>query len=256
MIGTATGSLLLGAQPARILLYSPSSGEIKDFPILPPNNNFKILDILAAPDRSLVYVTVEEKGLATLNLENGEVRFYQHEPTNPTSIWPGTAKSLFLDRDQQLWVGMERGLALLAPDNQLFHHIYFPKNKGVSAQNPLYLSGVVQVPGDPHWYVGTVNGEGLYQIDPQTERIIASYQQLPQKSAHRALQIRDLKVVGGKFIWMVTSQGILIFDPSTKSFSQPDLKSTNPNQGNDLLEGPLFANLEVWEDRVVYASRF
>ena len=253
---TATGSILVGAEPASILLYSPSSGEIQDFPLLPPQNNFKILDILPAPDSTQVYVTLEEKGLATLNLENEEVRFYQHEPTNPTSIWPGTAKSLFLDRDQQLWVGMERGIALLAPDNQLFHHIYFPKNKGVSAKNPLYLSGVVQLPGDPYWYVGTVNGEGLYQIDPRSERIIASYQPPTSGSSERSLQIRDLKVVGSKSIWMVTSEGILIFNPITKAFSRPDLESTAADQSNDLLDGSLFANLEVWQDRFIYASRF
>ncbi|MEM1219198.1 MAG: ATP-binding protein [Bacteroidota bacterium] len=253
---TTSGSLLVGAEPARVLHYSPSTGDIQDFPVLPPNSNFKILDILTAPNSSQVYVTMEEKGLATLNIENGEVRFFQHEPTNPTSIWPGTAKSLFLDRDQQLWVGMERGIALLAPDNQLFHHIYFPKNKGVSSQNPLYLSGVVQIPGDPYWYVGSVNGEGLYQIDPRSEKIIASYQQLSAGSSNPSLQIRDLKVVDDKTIWMVTDRGILIFDPLTKRFSRPDLDSTDPNLSKDLLESSLFANLEVWENQFIYASRF
>ena len=51
-----------------------------------------------------LYIASSSTGLAVLNKQREVIRFYQHEPENPSSLIKGAIRGLFTDSRKRLWI--------------------------------------------------------------------------------------------------------------------------------------------------------
>ncbi|MEZ4767702.1 MAG: two-component regulator propeller domain-containing protein [Caldilineales bacterium] len=232
------------------------SGELKvsdDRGGLPGVNVFQV-----HADRSGNIWAGTDGGLYKLDNEKQVVAEYHHDPANATGLGPGPIRALFEDARGRLWLGMQGGgLTLFDPASEAFtHYRHDPDNPGSLLNDftvaigedsagtvwasswaaglnllspyiskfpaPLAVDATpLAILGDStgELWVGTF-GQGLAQVDPATGET-SYYRRDPSDptSLHNDIVFALQPEEQGR-LWVGTFDGLSLFDPVERTFSQ------------------------------------
>jgi signal transduction histidine kinase/ligand-binding sensor domain-containing protein/CheY-like chemotaxis protein len=78
------------------------------FPELQSDNIWSILD----DHRGNLYTGHVQQGMSVLSIADRKIRRYRHHPADPNSLPGDDVRCIYKDRDNNVWVGTDRGLAL------------------------------------------------------------------------------------------------------------------------------------------------
>jgi len=67
-----------------------------------------------------LYIDHHLRGLSIVSLKNRITKNYQHDNNNPNSIPSNEVRALCIDKNQNVWVGTDKGLALFNPQTEKF----------------------------------------------------------------------------------------------------------------------------------------
>ena len=190
----------------------------------------------ATSDNSLSYNNVSafaetSDGFVVIGTDGGGVdllspqgRFanFRHQPERNTSLSSDQIKSIFVDRQQRIWVGFwEGGLDRFQRENQTFVHYNSDAPRQSSWLTNNSVTDIDQDRSGMLW-LGTFGG-GVHRFDPETE-IFTSYQ--PTRSDSTDRFVWCILVDRDDLVWAGTSNGSLI-----KVDREKNLFSTFPIRG-------------------------
>ena len=84
-----------------------------------------------------MYIGHHLRGLSIVSLKDRTAKNYQHDPNNPYSIPDNEVRALCIDKNKNVWVGTNNGLALFNPQSEkfiTFKHIEGNENSLLSDQ--------------------------------------------------------------------------------------------------------------------------
>ncbi len=187
------------------------------------------------------------------------VRFL-HDAANPASLIDNHVNILYLDRDDNLWIGTTNGLDLFERSTGTFrHYIYSPtQQEGISGKN---ITALYEDSRGRFW-VGTTAG-GLNRFEPFSNTF-TPYQNDPDNTSslsndHVTAIMEDSKSA----LWVGTREGLNKFQPDSNGFerfmhSENDEQSIANNMVNDLYvdsTGNLWVATSAGLDRLSVAGQ-
>ncbi len=124
--------------------------------------------LLVAADGAL-WVGTKGKGLIRMDLVNGTLKRFQHDPGNPNSLASNRVWALYQDQDGDVWVGSDRGLDHISASQWLVSHIEL---EGIGAADPenVRVTSIAQNAAGYLWI--STDGNGLLRLDPTSGQVI------------------------------------------------------------------------------------
>lgn len=184
------------------------------------------LDGVGEAGDDIVYDILEDKpgsywiatyrgGIVHWEEENGDLRFFRHDPADLDSISDNMAFTLLLDEDNGLWIGTNRGLNHYLPEEDRFisyrhHH----KNRnGISADT----IRTMKIDSRGRFWVGTAGG-GLNLLDRQSGnfRFWSREDGFPDNTILSIMEDREGQ------LWVATPRGLGVFMPEKDRFKLLD----------------------------------
>jgi len=154
-------------------------------------------------------------GLDIFDLENNEFHNYRNRPNNSNTLSSNFARVLLETKDNQLWIGTEKGL------NKVFENAGgYPEKFEFFLPNEIIYS--LQEDLLQNIWIGTIS-HGLYCLNPKNGLIkhFTNADGLPGNTVFGIL------VVGEEELWLSTNNGLSKFNPKLETF-------TNYNYSNGL----------------------
>lgn len=113
-------------------------------------------------NKGLLYIGHVASGLSILSLKDKKIKNFRHDPNNTKSIPSNDIRTIFIDKNENIWVGTSNGLALFNTKDETF--IVFkhnPANKNSLISNSIF--SIFQDQNGSIW-VGTEKG-GISVLD-------------------------------------------------------------------------------------------
>jgi signal transduction histidine kinase/ligand-binding sensor domain-containing protein/DNA-binding response OmpR family regulator len=86
------------------------------WPELQSDNLWTILD----DHNGNIYLGHVRQGLSVLSLNRKEIKNFKHDPNDPNSLPGNSIRCIYKDKNNHLWIGTNRGLALFNPEDDTF----------------------------------------------------------------------------------------------------------------------------------------
>lgn len=177
----------------------------------------KLNSICLDAGRGCLWIATQYDGLDCLDLATYEIKTYRHNPDDSTSIADDYITSVSLASDHNgLWVTTYwDGLDYLDLDSGRFvHHntktiMDWPSNKTWC---------VAESPYTGELYIG-LDVRGMMIYDPKTGKTKHYTHNPADPSSIPANQVRSILIDRGGNVWVGTSRGLALFNPSSESFS-------------------------------------
>ena len=150
-------------------------------------------------------------GLSQLDPERLLFNHYVHNPKDPMSLSSNIIQSLFVDRDNNLWIGhYNTGLDRFDAATGRFIHYRHDLNDNTSISN----NTVMSITQTPDGYIWLATLAGLNRFNPQTGQFRHF------REEHGLSNNTVMGVVQDKlgFLWLTTNNGLNRFDPRTETF--------------------------------------
>lgn len=163
----------------------------------------------------LLWILTYGGGLNILDLEKDEFYNYNHQLNNDKSLSSEYGRVFLKTKDEQLWIGTEKGLNKVKKNEEGFpesFEVYLSHEKVYSLQDD--TNGNI--------WVGTFTN-GFYKFLPQSNTFIhfTTADGLPGNTVFGILEVSENE------LWLSTNNGLSKFDPQLKTF-------TNYNYSNGL----------------------
>ncbi|MBZ0110875.1 MAG: hypothetical protein K8J08_00300, partial [Thermoanaerobaculia bacterium] len=156
-------------------------------------------------------------GLSRLDLDDGSVQTFSHDPNDPGSLPDNRVQQVFEDSGGGLWVATFRGLAYLAPGSSSFR-IW---RSVVGDPRSLSHDRVWWITEDGEGRLWVATNSGLNRMDASREYFV---RYLPDPLDPTSLShdlVRSLYVDSRERLWVGTEQGLNLYQPETNDFRQP-----------------------------------
>jgi ligand-binding sensor domain-containing protein/DNA-binding CsgD family transcriptional regulator len=223
-IGTFNGGLNINkANKNSFEFYEPISRRDDEL------NHRSVLSITQTQDGK-IWVGTDGGGLNWLDTENDRFanRPLKHNPSDNSSLSGNVVKTIFEDRDNQLWVGLfQNGLELFRAETGNFQHIGSP-NSGTNSLRTSNIWSIDQRKDGKLW-IGTV-GYGLIVYDPQNN-ISQNYSPIADDEKSIA-EINIMKVFMDKDdnVWLgLANNGLDRWDDQQEAFIHYQHDRENPS---------------------------
>jgi signal transduction histidine kinase/ligand-binding sensor domain-containing protein/CheY-like chemotaxis protein len=124
--------------------------------------------LLVAADGAL-WVGTKGKGLIRMDLVNGTLKRFQHDPGNPNSLASNRVWALYQDQDGDVWAGSDRGLDHISASQWLVSHIEL---EGIGAADPknVRVTSIAQNAAGYLWIA--TDGNGLVRLEPASGQML------------------------------------------------------------------------------------
>ncbi len=165
---------------------------------------FEEVNVLFEDKHGLLWAGTQYGGLLKINLTQPGFMYYGHKPKSPVPLSKSVIRSLFLDSDENIWVGNMAGeLVRINPKEQSVFPYNYP--------NPQAVTSIFEDSGGTMW-IGTWEG-GLYRM----EKAIGRLNPITfDRSDHEAnLKIQAITADGFGNLWVGTEMGINLYDPES-----------------------------------------
>ncbi len=97
---------------------------VENFNLDKPYNNRCALD----DGQGHLYLGHSQHGMTIVNLNDGKIKHYEHQPNNENSLPGNNVRTIFQDNMRRLWVGTNNGMALFNPSKGTFSKVRFTDN--------------------------------------------------------------------------------------------------------------------------------
>ena len=159
--------------------------------------------LFIAPDR-LIWMALPFHGLASLNFENGELQYYQHDPEDETTVSHDFGSVVIEDQSGWIWYGNMGGLDRFERSSGKVKRFIHDRTKPTSISNSVIQSAFED--GSGRLWIGTAFG--LNRYEPQEEAFVRYYNgDSPSQNV-----IYDIIQAGESYLWLATDAGIARFD--------------------------------------------
>ena len=174
-------------------------------------STFGVVSAIAEDHEGYVWFGNSGNGLARFDPRTGGLKFYRHDPDNPTSLSNDNVGSLFVDHAGTLWVGADDALNRFEPQREQFQRF------SSTPREPFQYGAITQDANGALWLASP--GYGLYRFDPRTAQF-TSYRNTPADA--RSLSndgVNTVYVDHEGTIWAGTNSGLNKFDQSNQKFT-------------------------------------
>ena len=172
-------------------------------------------------DGRILWIGTEAGGLNKMIRPIISATNYQNNVNNSKTISNGPVNSIYIDNDENLWVGcIEGGLNLKKKDSDEF--IHFTTANGLSHNSVSYISPI----DDQTLLLGTWGG-GLTIFDKEKKRGIFTLN--PNKNNEIPFVGVAIKDTINNLFWIGSTTGIYTFDAKTKKLNKPLPDSVTSN---------------------------
>lgn len=132
--------------------------------------NKNIFKKIARKNNTELWLATFDKGLADFNFATKQFKFYTHDATNLHSVLPNECRTVFTDKDQNLWAGFDHGFSQMNP---LYQNIKIYANPPSTTKEipSSSISVLYHHTKNNTLYFGMEAGKGLYQQDYITKKI-------------------------------------------------------------------------------------
>lgn len=114
-----------------------------------------------------LYIGHHLRGLSIVSLKDRTAKNYQHDPNNPYSIPDNEVRALCIDKNKNVWVGTNNGLALFNPQSEkfiTFKHIEGNENSLLSDQ----ILDIKQMKDGTLWICTNMGGVSIINLRENT----------------------------------------------------------------------------------------
>lgn len=114
-----------------------------------------------------LYIGHHLRGLSIVSLKDRTAKNYQHDPNNPYSIPDNEVRALCIDKNKNVWVGTNNGLALFNPQSEkfiTFKHIEGNENSLLSDQ----ILDIKQMKDGTLWICTNMGGVSILNLRENT----------------------------------------------------------------------------------------
>lgn len=106
-----------------LLEYIPSQESYQQYRYnVRTTRNYNAIRFSSFASDSSIYISTSDRGPGTFNTQSKKFAFYIHNSKDPASITNISARHVFLDRENNLWISMAKSLSLLTRNNNLFRN--------------------------------------------------------------------------------------------------------------------------------------
>ena len=159
-----------------------------------------------------LYIASSSTGLAVLNKQREVIRFYQHEPENPSSLIKGAIRRLFADSRKRLWILSETaGICYLDKENERFVHL----NTDNSALSSNVVRAIAETDSNT-LLLGTFSG--LNRVDMQTLKVTPYKFNPDEPGTLSYYSIHSLLKDNTGALWVGTWKGLNYYSPVRTQF--------------------------------------
>ena len=159
-----------------------------------------------------LYIASSSTGLAVLNKQREVIRFYQHEPENPSSLIKGAIRRLFTDSRKRLWILSETaGICYLDKENERFVHL----NTDNSALSSNVVRAIAETDSNT-LLLGTFSG--LNRVDMQTLKVTPYKFNPDEPGTLSYYSIHSLLKDNTGALWVGTWKGLNYYSPVRTQF--------------------------------------
>ncbi len=228
------GSIWIATDGAGIFRLDPASGSIEQLHLADGIQVTRVRAITSAG--STVWIGTYERGLLQLNTEDGSVRRFVHDESDPASLSGNSVRSLFVDADQTLWIGTDgQGLnRFVAESGSFIRYQHDPTDA-----NSLADDVVVEISQDRSGviWIGTYRGTSRWNPRIGHFHTVARHGDAPGQLSDN--YVTSLAETGDGAIWVGTyGGGLNRWNPERTRF---DHFSHDPDDPDSLSDDRVFA---------------
>jgi diguanylate cyclase (GGDEF)-like protein len=203
-----------------------------------------------------LWIGAREGGLAMLDVANGKVTRWHHDPARADSLASDVVLSLLQSQQGGMWVGTDRGLDRLSAQSPEVQHVPL---RSLAGSQPVKVRALLEDEQGVMW-IGT--DVGLIRLDPQTgeERRYRHDASDPNSLPADVINVMHQDRVGR--LWVGTAHGLVLLDRDSgrcdtyqndpaDPFSLPDsnVVSLFEDRGGLLWIGTKFGGVGRWNPR-------
>jgi len=204
--------LWLGTEGQGIIEFNTSNLDSKRYNQSPPFCSDSISGVnvycMVHDDDGTIY-TGTETGLNVDNQINKTCNFYKHDPSDSSSINMGFIKTLYIDREKNIWVGSSRGgFSRFDYEKGIFvRYIHSPDDAGSLSDNNV---NSFYEDSKGRFWIGT--GRGLNLMNRTTGKFskVTVAEGLPNNVVYASLEDENGN------LWLSTNEGLCRYNPDTK----------------------------------------
>ena len=206
-VGTETGLCLLNRYTMQVHTYNKSNCDL---------SNEVVKTIYIKSSEEIYFGT--DLGFNKLNLQNGEVETYYHNPFNQHSIINNEIWKILPDHKGNLWLATSNGLSRLKTSADFFK--YYPVYFKTSGEPIGTRVSDILFDTTGNCWVGTSNG--LLRLNEHAD----SYEEYITSVGDRALSINNINTISidhKNRIWIGSVAGLNIWDPVQQRMHIPPM---------------------------------
>jgi ligand-binding sensor domain-containing protein/signal transduction histidine kinase len=164
-----------------------------------------------------LWIATRLGGLNRYDPRTEEFTRYLHDDLNPLSLSDNHVNVLYLDKNDNLWVGTSNGLDLLDQDSGTFtHYVYDPsKEEGISGKN---ITAIYQDSRGRYW-IGT-SASGLNRFHPQNGTFVPYQYNASNENTISNDSVTAIVEGKNSALWIGTRDGLNKFLPDSGRFQR------------------------------------
>ncbi|WP_041401581.1 two-component regulator propeller domain-containing protein [Salinispira pacifica] len=203
------GEILVGTQ---VGLHRYDSSSDSFVPVEGPFRDQIIQSVTRDSDGNLIVGTYYN-GLYIYDPSRDDYRHFANDPANPASISDNLISSLYVDRNNTLWVGTNNGLNRFT-EKGFTRYFHDPDNRTSISGNKI---SSIQEDSYGQLWVGT-NGGGINLYNPQQ----GNFTHYTTRNGLANNTVHAITVDDEGRLWISTTRGISILDPNEENFVNLD----------------------------------
>ncbi|MDR2949705.1 MAG: response regulator [Prevotella sp.] len=189
-------------------------------------------------NKGFLYIGHVSSGLSILSLKDKRIKNFRHESGNKESLPGDEVRTIYVDRNDNVWIGTNNGLALFNSDKESFTTFsHDPQNKQSLISNYVYTINQVD---DGKLWIGTEKG-GISILDMKQNMFLTpqniSFENITYNDGNRGLSnptIRSVYQDSFNNLWIGTYGGGINFISHHPPFFNTWIYSPIPGLNNTL----------------------
>ena len=208
-IGTGEGLNSLANGSSDFIRYVDGRNEMRE-------SSYSMISAIAEDQDGILWIGTEGNGLLAFSPhEKTYVQHFINQPEDANSLIFDTITTVFIDSQNQIWVGTPSGLEKLDPSSGDFTH--FQTQPGdLSSLSDNYVMSIFEDSRGKLW-IGTMSGINLFDSATGTFHQYHTKDGLPNEYIYAILEDDQ------GFLWISTNLGLSRFDPRSETFRNYDV---------------------------------
>lgn len=170
---------------------------------------------------SIIWAGTDGGGINVIDPSTDRIKILSHIPGDPSSLPAQSIKSLYTDKDGNVWVGSIRNGLICISQSKMntYTDVHIGLRHGLSNSTVLFL---YQEPGSQDIWIGT-DGEGVNLFDPETNK----FTHFPATLKTKVVSIATYSPT--ELLLSLYADGIYIFNKNTGALKPLEIKDEELN---------------------------